>query len=680
MPYITSLLKNINDYAKTTRAFALRSLADENLYQQLIDASKEILNPDVAYTIQILAEMYRKALEIKGGFNVVYRTIQGIIEDLDPEEPEQLAVENLLNKIGLSIRAKAANPDNPNDLRILHQTAADVKRNLANEEIDRFDEDPENEEQEMSAYETALTGYQEQEEKKEEGFGGEEKAKETFDFTGGINPEDAKKGKGRGYSFGQARSYKEWDQVYRNEKAKYQEDLNGPDVMLPTAVQSARRLTAVRSNLKDLIKVLTNLEGLTKRAISIELKLLTETEVPHPQEQAELDKIKTNLQILEARRNILKASVRKFYQTAELQMFQNQLGQTADPHQKQLLEQRIALQELRLNPVKGKGQELKQRRILIDALTNGALSQETLDKQLSAIEQAKQFTAKITEMYRQIALNVGEKKRTILEQGKALPTKEERTMGKGTSVHAPIINQETGERMHLGKGRIHEYDFNVDSLDQVITLLGQSINTERTVVKQKLTDKMKKAKVDPNLLKPFIDDVANAANKTKLRDNKEFDPNKPITFTTDNSSKLGLYAAVKKLREKMIEFKNFQPETTQAVMSIRSSKFLKSFLDKTKLIRKWMDKEGIKTEDQVGFIRNTINEGKGLIAYYKRNPNIEGPNTQGHRLPILTKNKPRPYEKVLDEHKELQTGVSTYYRPVIVIVEKIVQQLQGMLQ
>src|ERR1700722_13058126 len=193
MPYITGLLKNIADYSKMARTVALRVLAQENLYQQLVDASKEILNPDVAYTIQILAEMYKKALEINGGFNVVYRTIQGITDDLDPEEPEQLAVENLLNRIGLSIRAKAANPDKDNDLRILQQTAADAKRNLAHQEINRFDEsDPDgDEEQEMSAYEAALTGYQEAEAEKEEGFGGEEKAKEQFDFTGGVSPEEA---------------------------------------------------------------------------------------------------------------------------------------------------------------------------------------------------------------------------------------------------------------------------------------------------------------------------------------------------------------------------------------------------------------------------------------------------------------------------------------------------------
>lgn len=632
MTYLPNLIKRIDAFYQEAVIQKLMSTAApsgeaEDLYQQMVSASKEILNPEVSDTIRILAEMFRKTVEMDDGFNFIYRTIDSIKTDLDPEEPEQVNVETLLNHVEDAISQRASRPDSSAAMRALQQAASDAKRTIAAEDAERrrqqgTEEEPEGTE-EISPYEAAMmgdtSGFSGGEEPAEEGFGGEENAKGVFDMSGGVNPEQAREGKGRGYTQFQPHSYKDWAQVYATEKASYEKQMNAPEMMLSTTGRIARHHTGIRNSLKELVGVLDDLQNLTKEAIKIEQQILVETEVAHPAEEKRLGEIKTALREKEHRRLMLKKNIKKFYQGIQLQELQKDKTEAAkNPRQKFLLDQKIALQNLRMSGDRGIGEESKRRKILIDSLTSDPnLSQTLVERQMDNIQKAKETTTKVTAWHRDLALQRAKTKGT---KEPVLTREELREEG----VRAP--------KSGLGKGRIHEWNLAATALDGLVIHLTQRLATERSSTKQKVADKLKKAKQDPAVLKPFMDDAAKAATK---------------------KDKTALLAAARRLDAKMEEFKSAQPETVQLLISLRSSKFFYTFRDRVQKISEWVKNPGaLAPEQQTVFITDAIANGKKLAEYYK-NLHIKS----------LTPGMP---------------ARSTGYKPAVEVIENIVNNLSQM--
>jgi hypothetical protein len=500
MTYLPNLIKRIDSFYSSAIHHNLTVNAapmEQELYTQLASASKEIVNPDLSDNILILSEVFRRAVELGDGFNFIYQYIEAVKNDLDPEEPEQNNVENLLNHISASIRNRAGRADSPGALASLHEVARNTKRQLVDAEMERFQgqEDGTDEEPQMSAYEASLTGYREREdgeEQQEEGFGGEEDAKGTFDFTGGVSPEDAQKGKGRGYSFQKKNTLLEWAGIYAKEKAKYQEDLTGPEVMLSNNAKQARRNTGVRSNLQDLIGVLTELETLTKEADAIDHLRDTETEIAHPQEDKRFEQIKSTLRVLEKRRHTLKKMVQKFYWEANLKELDDKYAATQDPKEKFRLQQEMDLLGLRMSSSRGKGEEAKQRQLFIDALTNDPnLSQDMINKFKEHIQKSETITRKITEIYRKRALELAQRRQTKGE----IATRTEREMG--------------------GVKRHEKYSVTTTQLFGYIQLLTDAVLAKRKTFKDIVIRRLKNLKSGEEL-RPFIDDVAKTATKAKV--------------------------------------------------------------------------------------------------------------------------------------------------------------------
>lgn len=425
MTFLPNIFKRVDNFVKIAEFYDLISTAapdDNALYNELVTAASQVVNPEVSYTLQILADMYRKALDINGGFNVLYKTISGIIEDLDPEEEESEAVEDLLNQIGTSIRVRARQTDTPQAMRELQNAASEAKRRLAEQAPDVPEE--EDREDQTSAYEAALLGDYETPEKMFEGEGGVAK----FDPTGGVKPEEGAVGKGRGYSVGKARTFKDWSEIYAREKERYNQDLNGADNTVTRAVRVARTNDNVRANLESLITVLDQLETFTREALKIEHQILLETEIPHPKEEKRLADIRTELRGLEHQRVLLKRRLNAFYKEAELNNLRKQETATTDLRQKRILQQKVKLQELRLSGSKGYGKESAERQKLIDSLTaDPNLSDEEVRKQEANIDQAANFTGKMTRAMFDRKLT--EKK--MQEAGRGIVPAREQTGGRG---------------------------------------------------------------------------------------------------------------------------------------------------------------------------------------------------------------------------------------------------------
>src|SRR3546814_153383 len=71
----------------------------------------------------------------------------------------------------------------------------------------------------------------------------------------------------------------------------------------------------------------------------------------------------------------------------------------------------------------------------------------------------------------------------------------------------------TKEQRQSGLAGLNTYDFTTITLPGLLVHLNQGLATQRKVLKDKITDKLIKAKQDPKILKPFLDNVAKAATK-----------------------------------------------------------------------------------------------------------------------------------------------------------------------
>ncbi len=394
MPLLPSLIKRVDEFFKVAERYSLVSLGvdDRTLLAELTKATNETVNPEVSYNLRILGAMYQKALEINGGFNTIYKAIQGMVEDMDPDEEETEPVENLLNQIASSIKTRAARPDSTNDVREL-QMAATAART---EESPFSYDEPEGAEEgdDVSAYEASLLGYS---------GGAEEAFKDAggvsqFDMTGGVSAETAQSGTGRGYSVGKAHSLKDWAAIYANERDKYDRDLNGPAEMLSPTARKSRNDPRIQSNLDALVKILDKLSKLTVEALQLRNRIDIETEVQHPKEEARLLEIQKELEKLEHERGLLKRNLSKFYKTSELDTLKERVNTPGlNLKEKRLLEERIKLQELRTSGKYGYGREAKERARLIAALTaDPNLSDEQFRKMDEAIGGAARFTDEMT--------------------------------------------------------------------------------------------------------------------------------------------------------------------------------------------------------------------------------------------------------------------------------------------
>jgi hypothetical protein len=525
----------------------------------------------------LIAEMYKKAIEV-GGYNFVNKGVSNLVNMLDDEDDEeQMAVEDLLNKVSKDLRARAkATPlgDTDTALEALKKVKNDFNTRLISEDM----------EQSGSLFEEGLEHGE---------VGGD------FDQTGGVSQEVGAT-KGRGYRV-ERRSYKDWAQSYEDERQRFEHELTVPELQLSRTGLEARRNTATRSNLHELVNLLGYMSTLTREAIQLENDLQA---APDPTKQARLEEIRQELKDDQNRRLSLKKSLRNYQFTQQNKSLQEEV-KAARPEDKLLIELRMKLNDLMMSPDRGKDVEAKWLRAWINSISGGhSIPPEQVERVKQRIQEGAARKTKATFMWRQRAEQVAGIK----------------------GIKGPVRERQVGQHGEFGKR--NQYNLNILPLDGLIVHLTQRLATERIVVKQKVTDKMKKAQQDPAILKPFMDDVAKAATKKDKSD---------------------LLAAAQRLKAKMTEYKNIQPEVVQYVISLRSSKFMYSFRDRAKQVGEWIGKP--LEPEQASFIDDTIREGHKLISFYKnlkvKHPILGGPPG------------------------------STHYNPPTEIIEKIVKSLEG---
>lgn len=525
--FLPTLLKKINNFYQTT----LFSLAqDLGLYSKIQAAGHQIADASIASEVLLLGELYKKALELNGGYNYVNKFLTTLVNSLlDQDSEEESAVEDLMNEVSRDLRnrSKVAGADDPQATK----TLINLKNNFNAEMLS----------QDIS-----------------------EAGKSVFDPTGGVGL-DVGKEKGRGY-FVESRNYKDWERSYQDEKDRLVDELkNSTTLNLPDRQGRGQgRNSATRTTIQELIDLLGKLIEQTPllQAAESEFKL-----APNETTKRNLEKLYQDVKELRQKRSTLRGKIKKYFLSQDNEDLKKELENIREPKAKFLLEHQIALNDLMTNQDTRKAEELKLRRMLINGLSEGrSLSADTIDNLVQKIEAAKLKRKTKDERMWQHVNRVSDTKATI-----------------------PQYDEE-GKRK-----RFNQYNMDSLELDGFVEHLQQRLNTAKSSLKQKITDKLSVEEL--KTFKPLLDDIS----KAQLNNNKSL-----------------LLANIKKLRLAMKDMASNQPDFIHYVISIRSSKFFLNFRKKINLISQWLQADNVVlTDEQKNFIKDTTLEGKQLINFYK---------------------------------------------------------------
>jgi len=349
MPYLPTLLKKIDEYYRLAHSFSLFKQAqtaltmpddpeeDESetvadisgpgLYPKIIGTANEFANRDIADEILLIAELYKKALEMGGGYAQVNRALNTALSNMDSLIDEGTAgqdeldsAENILNEVSKDLRQRIKQaPSNLDDATIMQQLKS--VRNAFNQQAIR---------QEVESQPQKYV-YN-----KNNDIGGDV-SKQTGHITGPQATAGTPK-------------------KYQLELERLQDSLTDPEI--------ANNKSA-SDNTRELIEVLTQLLRHLPATISAsdQLRLIPDDKSA----QQAYQQASNTLQELRTKRHNLRSKLSKILQTQELSQLESQAKTTNNEAEKHWLQQKIELQKLRLSSDVGKGTEIKWRKALINS-------------------------------------------------------------------------------------------------------------------------------------------------------------------------------------------------------------------------------------------------------------------------------------------------------------------------
>ena len=365
----------------------------DDIYGDLTRAAHEVSDPSLGSELLLIAEMYKKVVQLGRGYYSINRAISNIMNNYleDEDSPEQSSVEDLLNEVVRDLRVRAGGqanlnkPDGPEVVAELKKFRDDFNNRAVQDEID-----------DLSQF--------------------DDKAVSTFDPTGGMGREESQKGSGRGYFVQKVKSLKDWLEYYSNEKNRYEHDFSQ---------QNNKLLTTKKDNI---IAVLSELIAKINEANKLQQDIAAN---PDPNKDAQLQALQQKIRELRARRSQIRGALRRDLLDLQKNNLQSELKDTKDNRKRFLLQQQLELNKTLLSQDRNKGEEVRLRKILLKSMSDGnSLGQETLQKLLSKIQEAAAQKKPIEEVRKQQAVNVREKKQAknleglIIDLGQKIATQK----------------------------------------------------------------------------------------------------------------------------------------------------------------------------------------------------------------------------------------------------------------
>lgn len=445
------------------------------LYPNIINIASSIdkTNEDVAAELLLIAAIYKRAVEINGGYNYVKRILSTALNSIDdlvggdmPDEEENPILseaENLINMISADIiqRAKTS-PNQMNDAqaeRELKEVKSTFNQAEAREEM----------ETQKSVMERGP------------------KDKPGVHGVGPVGP-------------------LETPQKYLNEIIRLKDGLeNDPSISLDVAPSERSINQNIRSHMENLIGVLSELVKKLPEVLDLEGKVKDAPDDPETKEA--FIKAAQELSQLRAQRRDLEQRVRKYILAKEMEDLEKQFVLARDPRHKKWIGEKIALQRVRLSNDYNKNPEIKARKSLIKAtgtfddagenfipLSPPPEMLQRLQDEIKAAEDVKIDKKKYDEIQsRQRAKSHGQ-------------TSEYQTRRKGRRGGGSL------------RARLHQYDIGAATFHGLVDKLGEKINTATHVSRLAVTQIKEKGKAKThNALKPYVDALSKAIQK---KDNK----------------------------------------------------------------------------------------------------------------------------------------------------------------
>lgn len=345
---------------------------DEGEYPDLVQAAQQVSDPNLSSELMLIAEMYKKAIEIGGGYNSINRAISNVMNMYleDEDDPQQAAIEDLLNNVVRDLRMRAGGtsalnkPDSPQVIAQLKKFKDEYNDRAVQEELD-----------DLSQF--------------------DDKATQVFDPTGGMGREEAQKGSGRGYSVKTVKSLKDWVEHYRNEQQRY----------LELFAQDTNK--NIKSKVSKILEILPELIAKTSQANALQQELANN---PDPNKDAQLQTLLAEIKSLKEKRTQARQSIRRDMFLVENEKLANEIKSSPNERAKFLAEQKMELNKTLASQDKNKGEEIKLRTMLIKSMSGGnALGQDTLKKLLQKIQEAAALRISIEDIRKEQAKNIKEK-------------------------------------------------------------------------------------------------------------------------------------------------------------------------------------------------------------------------------------------------------------------------------
>jgi len=482
MTYLPNLIKRIDSFYQESmmhKLAAITKVAAPDYFEELDAAARTVEDPGLGSQLQTLAELYRYALSMGGGYATIARVINNVknmYSDGTDSEIEDIlnGMLGVLTKEAGGVQALAGN-DNPRFKERLMQLKSDIDaRSMDSDAYNNFQD------------ESHVPGAREEGEK-ELGQSGLRDDTETVSpaALGLGNKEDPKVNRGW-HRVGPSNLHKDWKEYYANEVNAYNIQLAETDD------------PAVKNVIIELIKLIPQVSELAEKQTQLKdyIKMAPQDE-PAKKEKADVDASLTALRssVTTLRNRIRSIQLKKGESSLQTEI--DEATKRNDLKAKELAEQKLALNRLSQSSDYKKSKERNLRLNLIRNMSGGNFpGMDTLLKEKARIEAAK--TERIPkEVYdREITEERGK------QQAREITPDYEPTRGGG---RVPMARLPEEKQINLEKASFSAlvYQFQID--------IASATQAARQAIYE--TKKFREAKKVNATYKGIIDEVSAAIRK-----------------------------------------------------------------------------------------------------------------------------------------------------------------------
>lgn len=616
MTYLPSLIKKIDEFYKMAAPPEAWSMPDDPEespeseekeqvvphFDDLMNISHQVEDPGLAQQLRVLAELYRYAISIGGGYSTIARAITNLknMYSDGADSNIEFILNGMIQELSKQAGGTAAlsGRDNPNFVQRLAQLKQDI------------------EEREREAHSGALDAYNE-----EINAPGATQETEGELAESGLTPEEieivnpaalgfgdkdnpqANKG---WHTVGSGKPYKNWKEYYEAERASYEADLaieTNPDI---------------KKTLDELINILPKLSQLTEAT----LKLTNELKVA-PSEQGEIKKAKMldALREFKNKRQLLKSRIRSSQLNKDKQLLTEELANTRDPKQQQLISQKIALNELTQSNDVYKTDERNLRLALISSMSGGNFpGAQTYQNFLTKIEEASkkrkskdeydriQSIDRAIQHGKPVSKELGEKLKEISDLAKAgkidKPTYDRmrwELLAKERGSIADVIPERDkgkGRGGGIAGAKINQFDYELATFTGLVQKFSDKVNTASNTARQGVTQEIGPGGKSHNALKPFVDALSKAIQKNNTK---------------------AKYEAIRDLKSAIVDWSSREPALRVLEKNVRLLPYFNKYKEELKKISAWRTDEGWQlNEAQKTYIASIIKDAKRLGKIYGR--------------------------------------------------------------